>query len=156
MLYSILKKCELTTTVGQKVGNITDLLVDTRKIPWTVKKIALKTRTLGRKTFALPIDQVEKVNKTQKNVLVVGYVEPEPSPTLSKVDMMFLTDLTKKNAVSEDDENIGKIYDFDVSTLTKPWTVEKVLIKTGIKKRRLRISVDRVKSIEKNVIIKPE
>jgi len=155
MLYSILKKCELTTPIGEKIGKITDLLVDTRETPWTVKKITLKKRILG-KSFAYPIDQVEKVNKTQKNVRITGYVKPETPPTLSKVDMMFLGDLTKKNAVSEDGEKIGKIYDFDVSTLTKPWTVEKVLIKTGIKKRRLRISVDRIKTTEKNVIIKPE
>ena len=155
MLYSILKKCELTTPIGEKIGKITDLLVDTRETPWTVKKITLKKRILG-KSFAYPIDQVEKVNKTQKNVRVTGYVKPETPPTLSKLGMMFLGDLTKKNAVSEDGEKIGKIYDFDVSTLTKPWTVEKVLIKTGIKKRRLRISVDRIKTIEKNVMIKPE
>jgi len=155
MLYSILKKCELTTPIGEKIGKITDLLVDTRETPWTVKKITLKKRILG-KSFAYPIDQVEKVNKTQKNVRITGYVKPETPPTLSKVDMMFLGDLTKKNAVSEDGEKIGKIYDFDVSTLTKPWTVEKVLIKTGIKKRRLRISVDRIKTTEKNVIITPE
>lgn len=155
MLYSILKKCELTTPIGEKIGKITDLLVDTRETPWTVKKITLKKRILG-KSFAYPIDQVEKVNKTQKNVRVTGYVKPETPPTLSKLGMMFLGDLTKKNAVSEDGEKIGKIYDFDVSTLTKPWTVEKVLIKTGIKKRRLRISVDRIKTIEKNVMINPE
>jgi sporulation protein YlmC with PRC-barrel domain len=86
--------------------------------------------------------------------LVIGYVEPEPSPTLPEVDATSLTDLTKKTAVSEDGENIGKISDFDISTLTKPWTVNKIIIKTGIKKRRLRISVDRVKQVEKNVIIK--
>jgi len=156
MLYSILKKCELTTPIGEKIGKITDLLVDTRKTPWTVKKITLETRRMLGKSFAYPIDQVEKVNKAQKNVRVTGYVEPEAPPALSKVDMMFLGDLTKKNAVTEDGEKIGKIYNFDVSTVTKPWTVEKVLIKTGIKKRRLRISVDRVKTIEKDVMIKPE
>jgi len=155
MLYSILKKCELTTPIGEKIGKITDLLVDARETPWTVKKITLKTRMFG-KSFAYPIDQVEKVNKAQKNVRITGYVEPETPPMLSKVDMMFLGDLTKKNAVTEDGEKIGKIYNFDISTLTKPWTVEKVLIKTGIKKRRLKISVDRVKTIEKNVVIKPE
>jgi len=155
MLYSILKKCELTTPLGEKIGKITDLLVDARETPWTVKKITLKTRILG-KSFAYPIDQIEKVNKAQKNVRITGYVEPETPPALSKVDMMFLGDLTKKNAVTEDGEKIGKIYNFDVSTLTKPWTVEKVLIKTGIRKRRLKISVDRVKTIEKNVVIKPE
>jgi sporulation protein YlmC with PRC-barrel domain len=154
MLYSILKECELTTRNGQKVGNITNLLVNTRETPWTVKKITFKTRALGRKTFAFPIDRVEKINKTQKTVLVIGYVEPEPSPTLPEVDATSLTDLTKKTAVSEDGENIGKISDFDISTLTKPWTVNKIIIKTGIKKRRLRISVDRVKQVEKNVIIK--
>lgn len=156
MLYSILKKCELTTPIGEKIGKITDLLVDTRETPWTVKKITLKTRRMLGKSSAYPIDQVEKVNKTLKNVRVKGYVEPETAPTLSKVDMMHLGDLTKKTAVTEDDEKIGKIYNFDVSTLTKPWTVEKVLIKTGIRKRRLRISVDRVKTIEKDVTIKPE
>ena len=155
MLYSILKKCELTTPIGEKIGKITDLLVDIRETPWTVKKITLKTGMFG-KSFAYPIDQVGKVNKAQKNVRVTGYVEPEQPPTLSKVDMMFLRDLAKKNAVTEDGEKIGKIYDFDVSTVTKPWIVEKVLIKTGIKKRRLRISVDRVKTREKNVTIKPE
>jgi len=155
MLYSILKKCELTTPIGEKIGKITDLLVDTCKTPWTVKKIALKTRMLG-KSFAYPIDQVEKVDKTQKTVQVTGHVEPETPPTLSKVDMMYLEDLTKKNAVTEDGEKIGKIYNFDISTVTKPWTVEKVLIKTGIRKRRLRISVDRIKTIEKDVMIKPE
>ena len=156
MLYSILKKCELTTPIGEKIGKITDLLVDTRETRWTVKKITLKTRRMLGKSFAYPIDQVENVNKTQKNVRVTGYVEPETPPTLSKVDMMFLEDLTKKDAVTEDGEKIGKIYNFDVSTLTKPWTVEKVLIKTGIRKRRLRISVDRVKTIEKDVVIKAE
>ena len=155
MLYSILKKCELTTPIGEKIGKITDLLVDTRETPWTVKKITLKTRRMLGKSFAYPIDHVGKVDKTQKNVRVKGYVEPETAPTLSKVDMMYLGDL-KKTAVTEDDEKIGKIYNFDVSTLTKPWTVEKVLIKTGTRKRRLRISVDRVKTIEKNVTIKPE
>ena len=156
MLYSILKKCELTTPIGEKTGKITDLLVDARETPWTVKKIALETRRMLGKSFTYPIDQVGKVNKAQKNVRVTGYVEPETPPTVSKVDMMFLGDLTKKDAVTEDGEKIGKIYNFDVSTVTKPWTVEKVLIKTGIKKRRLRISVDRVKTIEKNVVIKAE
>ena len=155
MLYSILKKCELTTPIGEKIGKITDLLVDTRETPWAVKKITLKTRRMLGKSFAYPIDHVGKVDKTQKNVRVKGYVEPETAPTLSKVDMMYLGDL-KKTAVTEDDEKIGKIYNFDVSTLTKPWTVEKVLIKTGTRKRRLKISVDRVKTIEKNVTIKPE
>ena len=156
MLYSILKKCELTTPIGEKIGKITDLLVDARETPWTVKKITLKTRRMPGKSFTYPIDHVGKVNKTRKNVRVTAYVEPETPPSLSKVDTMFLGDLTKKTAVTEDGEKIGKIYDFDVSTLTKPWTVEKVLIKIGTRKRRLRISVDRVKTIEKNVTIKPE
>ena len=140
--------------VGQKVGSITDLVVNTREIPWTVKKIAFKKRTLKGKTLALVINRVKKVDKTQK-VIIVNYGETEPSPKLSKIEMMLLNDLTKKNAISEDHEDIGKIYDFDVSTLTNPWTVEKVLLKPGIKKRRLRISVDRVKLLGKNVVIEP-
>lgn len=152
MLYSILKECDLTTRSGLKVGKVVDLLVDTSVTPWTVKKITFKTRLLGRKDSALPIDRVE-VDKSERNLSVAGYVQPEPSPERSEVDMRFLSDLTKKDAVSEDGENLGYIYDFDVATLTKPWTVEKVMIRTGTRKRRLKISVDRVKQTENSVTI---
>ena len=140
------------TRSGLKVGKVADLLVDTSVTPWIVKKITFKTGVLGRKDSALPIDRVE-VDKTQRNLSVAGYVQPEPSPERSEVDMRFLSDVTKKDAVSEDGENLGYIYDFDVATLTKPWTIEKVMIRTGTRKRRLKISVDQVKQTEKSVTI---
>jgi sporulation protein YlmC with PRC-barrel domain len=59
-----------------------------------------------------------------------------------------------KEVLSSDGHEIGKVYDFDVPLKLKTWTIWKILIKRGIKERRLRLGQDEIESIAENVMLK--
>lgn len=147
MLYSELKNYEVTIPLGEKIGKFEGMIIDDK---WNIKEIVVHPGIL-KESVLYDIKDVEEINEEEKKIIIAGTATHKPLHEHSTRIQMSTEDLIDKKVVSNDDEHVGKLHDFDFSVETK--TIGKVLISRGMKERRLRLSPSKLKEIEEEIVL---
>ncbi len=87
---------------------------------------------------------IQKYDRFERMVIFKNESAPEPAPPHSSLGAVLGKDLMGMKVYSSDNKRVGKVYDFVIGTQLQQWTVWKLLIRVGVKKRRLRLALDDV------------
>lgn len=148
----LFEKYEIVNSVGESMGKIKEVYIDLET--WKIEALKISPG-ITKSSYLLKIGSIEDVNLEEHFMIIndefeKGEIPKEPSKKLYPYD-----ELQTKQVVDSDGEKVGKIYSveipYDKLGTFKIW---KILIKTGIKDRRLRISPDEVKYVMKDINLK--
>jgi len=154
MLYKQILKHNLVKPIEGKVGKLIGMIINTQT--WQVSHlVADRTGMLDitETKVLIPLEYVKKIELDSNQFLLAEEHKEEEVPKVSKSDMFMCKDFINKKVLSSDGKKIGKIYDFDIPEKLNVWKVWKIMIKTGLKKRRLRISPEDIKIVGKEIIL---
>jgi len=152
VLFTELKHYEVVDKLGKEVGKVDDLIVDLSS--WNITGIKLAHGILRKKVIH-KLDHIEKTDEHEKRIVIPADAPEEEPPEKSTFSSAFLDDdLIHKEVISNDNNEIGKIYDIDIPINLKKWKVWKILIKRGLKERRLRIGPDDIEEVSEEVKLK--
>lgn len=146
MLLVELKKYVGTTSLGEKLGKVHCIAMNTRA--WTVEDIILKKPL--RKPEEYKLGAVKSLDETEKRIILEGKGETVREASL---DHMPCCEFMKKKVVSSDGKDAGKIYDLVIATQFAPWKIDKLLIHLKPLKRRLRLDISKIKSISDKIML---
>ncbi len=150
MLYTKLKGYVIRTPSGLEPGKVSDLVVDLDN--WMITWVIVSEGLL-KKHVAYPASAIISMDEFEKVVLIQD-MDPEDEPEESSTQAR-MKDLTGMKVSTVEGEDVGKLYDLDVTTKLKKWKVWKILIRMGFQERRLRISPADVRDISDQLIIEP-
>ena len=152
MLWSNMEGTKIVTPLGDKIGTLDDLEFNGET--WKVSYVIIKEGALKRKYFAVEPAKIEI--KEDEDIELSPEVERKDYEFMDppSIHHMYITDLIGKKVESSDGEIIGKVYDVDVATELEQWEIWKILIKVGIKERRLRIGPDEIKDLGETLVLK--
>lgn len=149
ILFSQLEGYEIQSQMGDTMGKMKDLVIDTSN--WKVKGLVIKDKKI--RSLVNPHDL--KIEWDNERIILSPEVKAiEDTQEKSSVHNLYLSDLVKKHVISSDEEKVGRIFDVEITTELKDWEVWKLLIKVGFKKRRLRMKPKKIGKLGKDVSIK--
>lgn len=145
MLEDMLEKYEIVNSVGEHMGKIKEIYIDLES--WDIKAMKVSPGVL-KGSFLLNVKDIQTVDLEGKKMVVIDDHEKGELPESSTKKLYPYDELTKRHVVDSEGEKVGKVYSLEIpyhklGTL-KIW---KLLIKTGIKDRRLRISPTEVHEV---------
>jgi sporulation protein YlmC with PRC-barrel domain len=152
VLFSELEDYEVVDKLGKKVGKVDDLIVDLST--WNITGIKLAHGILRKKVIH-KLEHIEKTDEHEKMIVIPADApveEPLEKSTFSSA--LLDDDLLHKEVISSDNNEVGKVYDIDIPISLKKWKVWKILIKRGMKERRLRINTDDIDSVSDEIKLK--
>ena len=143
ILFSQMEGYEIRSQMGDRMGKMKDLVIDTSN--WKVKGLVIAEKK--KRMLVNPHDL--KIEWAEEKIILSPEVRTvEDLQEKSSVHNMYLSDLVKKHVISSDDEEVGRIFDVEITTELKDWEVWKLLIKVGFKKRRLRIKPKKIRKLD--------
>lgn len=150
MLGSKLKDFVVIDSLGEKVGHVKDMIVDTTKDEWDIVDVLIsKGMIKGKGVFSF--DSIEKIDENEEEIVLKEHAEIDDlNEEKFGHDYILMDEIKDKKIFSEDEEEIGKIYDFVVATTLTPWKTIKLLVHPHehiIKGRRIRLDVDNISKI---------
>lgn len=157
ILGSELDKFEVVDSLGEEIGKIKDLIVDTTKNEWKVKEIIISKGIL-KGDNVVNIDTINKFDEDEKNISLkegtqlIDFDEDKLTHTYLTMDAV-----KDRKVFSSDEEEIGKIYDYVLAETMTPWQVIKILIRPHehfLKGRRIRLDVENILEIKDVITIK--
>jgi sporulation protein YlmC with PRC-barrel domain len=152
VLYSELKDFKVYSQLGDDRGSINDLIIDLSN--WDIKNLIISPGMIRKNVMYKPGD-LKEVKESEKKIIISGDLNEEELPESSTFNSAFAdNDLIGKEVVTKDNQDIGKVYDFDVPLKLDNWMVWKILIKRGLKERRLRVGPDEIESVSDKIILK--
>jgi len=152
MLYSRVKGFEFKKAIEGIIGKQVGMILNTNT--WRVTHFVI-SHGMGKKSKKLIHEKyVKKFDMDNNLILLTDEHEEEDIPTISKRAMFMCKDFVGISVVSSDNKKIGKVTDFDIPEKLKIWKVWKIMISTGFKSRRLRISPEEIKSLEQEMVLR--
>ncbi|MBN1539541.1 MAG: PRC-barrel domain-containing protein [Candidatus Thermoplasmatota archaeon] len=149
MLMKDLEGCKVVNTVGEHVGKIREAYVDLDK--WEINAFELSPGTL-KKNIILDLRDIQKVDIEERTMVVRDSFKGGEPPKMPVKNMYPLKELMDLHVVDADGEKVGRIYDLEVPyEKLRNFRVWKVLIRTGIKERRLRLSTAEIAEVMNEV-----
>ena len=152
-----LDKFEVIDSLGEEIGKVKDIIVDTTKNEWKVIEIIISKGILkGDKV--INIDTINKFDEDEKNISLkegtqlIDFDEDKLTHTYLTMDAV-----KNRKVNSKDEEEIGKIYDYVIAETMTPWQVIKILIRPHehfLKGRRIRLDVENILEIKDVITIK--
>jgi len=152
MLHSQAKGFEFFKPIEGKIGKLVGMIIDTDK--WRVTHFVI-SRGMG-KTAKMLINEkfIKQFDITNNQIFVTDEHEEEEVPTTSKREKFMCKDFIGINVVSADGTKIGKVTDFDIPEKLKIWKIWKIMISTGFKSRRIRISPEDIRSLGQEMTLR--
>jgi len=134
---------QVRDSLGNMVGGIKDLVVDTTVEPWPVRELMVGTGALEKKivdfTEIALIDEANRVMELHDGAVLSEFRRDELSRDRLPLDEIKVREVTCENNVG-----LGDIYHFVITTGRPRWEVRKLLVKPRgdfLKGRRLRLDV---------------
>lgn len=146
MLYSKLKKYRMVTPLGDKIGKVKGVMLDSKD--WHVRNIVASSGFFKKVEYSF--DSVKNVDDNKMRIVIEGKSSLLEKSTLEYISM---DELMKKKIFSDDEKEIGKIYDAVITTKPEYWKMDKILIYHGAAKRRLRMSYSDIKSLTDKIVL---
>lgn len=143
-------------SLGNEVGSVKDIIVDTTAEHWPVREVVVGTGILEKKTVCfedvVAIDDQEKVLELRNDATLVSF--DKKALTQKR---LTLDEIKSRDVTCENDATIGGIYHFVVATGIPCWEVRNLLVKpkgdafTG---RRLRLDTKDVVEVKDTVRVR--
>jgi sporulation protein YlmC with PRC-barrel domain len=147
-----LKDYKVYTSLGQERGKISGLVVDLSN--WQIKNVIISPGLLKRKMF-VKLEDIQEADESEKKITIPGDVQEADMIKTSSISAAIVDEtLIHKDVVSKDGEKVGEVYDLEVPLKLKKWKIWKVLIKRGMKERRLRYGPEEIESVSEKIILK--
>lgn len=152
MLAEIIEKYRVVNSVGNTIGKVKDIHIDLNT--WKIEAFEISPGAL-KKDFLLRASEIVKFDEKDQIVIVADDYLSEEVPKTPRKDLFPFDELKKKNVLDRNEEKVGKVYNLEIPfEKLKVLKVWKLLIKTGISDRRLRISITEVEEIMENITLK--
>lgn len=149
MLIKKMEECKVVNTVGEPVGKIREAYIDLEK--WEIKAFEISPGTL-KKNIILDLRDLKKVDIEDRTIMVRDSFKRGEPPKMPVKNMYPLKELMDLQVIDADGEKVGRIYDLEVPyEKLENFKVWKVLIRTGIKEKRLRLSTAEIAEVIKEV-----
>ncbi len=149
ILYSKIRKKKIDTPIKESEGKLVDVLVDDSEDYWEAEEVMIKTGMIKGDIVFLPTVDIEEIEE-ETNITIkksLNNASEEPA----KAFPIRLEDIKGYIVKNSEGEELGKVYDYEISTDVEPWIVWKLLVKpTNLSplKRRARFSTEDVDKIE--------
>ncbi len=148
MLLQTILRSKCFTSLGDRVGKLVELYLE--EGTWEIKYAAL-SRGFWRHDRYYPITYL--IVGQGKNITIL------PENVVEAVDEEVATALLPAThflgceVVGKNDRSVGKLYDIDLFIRYKKWSFWKILIRSGIKERRLRLDASLIGTVGKTLIL---
>lgn len=149
MLEEMFEKYEIVNDVGEHIGKIKEVYIDLNT--WEIKALKISPGVV-KSSFMMDIGSIRTVDLERHKMIVEDSFERKDLPETASKSMYPYNDLQKHHVMDSEGEKVGKIYSLEIPyEKLKSFKIWKLLIRTGIKERRLRISPTEVGSVMKDI-----
>jgi len=152
MLMKILEEYKVSNTVGEHVGKIKEAYIDLDK--WEIVAFEVSPGAL-KKNVLIDLEEMVKLDMDEKTLVVKDDHQVKEVPDTPVKHLYPLDHLMDLHVVDADGEKVGKIYNLEVPyEKLRKFKIWKILIRTGIKEKRLRLSPSEIKEVMKEIHLK--
>lgn len=152
MLTKILEEYKVVNSVGEELGKVKEAYIDLEK--WTVAAFEISHGVL-KKHYLLKTSEILKLDMENQQMLVKDDHETVEIPKTPTKVLYPMDELKKLHVLDKDGGKVGKLYNLEVPyEKLKNFNVWKVLIKTGFKDRRLRLSPAEISEVMTEIRLK--
>ena len=152
MLEELYEKFEIVNSVGEHIGKIKEVYLDLDI--WEIKAFKISPSAL-KKSYLIELKEIQKVDLEDKKLIVGDEVEKKEVPEKPTKKLYPYDELMKLHIVDKEGEKVGKITSLEIPyEKLKKFKVWKILIKTGLKERRLRVSTSEVDKVMEKIHLK--
>ena len=157
MLGSELEGFKAVDSLGEEIGAVKDVVVDTTEKEWNVKEIVFSKGILkGEGVFSFA--DIVKLDEDEKRIMLKEGAElREFDDEKFTHEYLSMDSVKERDVFDSNEEEIGKIYDYVLSTSLSPWQVIKILIRPSedrLKGRRIRLDVENISKIKDVITVK--
>ncbi|MGA1848638.1 MAG: PRC-barrel domain-containing protein [Thermoplasmatota archaeon] len=152
MLAEILEKYHVVNSVGEEFGKVKEAYLNLET--WEVSGFEISPGAL-KKHFLLKLQEIQKIDTDEKFLVVKDDFERAEVPKVPVKGLYPLDRLMSAHVVDSEGKKVGKIYNLEIPyEKMKKLKVWKVMIKTGIKERRLRLSPAEIADVKEEIHLK--
>ena len=152
MLENLIEKYKIENSLGEAIGRIKDFVIDVES--WRIMQFEVSPSIL-KKDILINIGDIREIDHEEKLVVLKEGGEPHDIPTKLDKGLISFHDLKKLHVSDKDGKKVGKIYHLEVPIeKLKTYKVWKILIKVGIKERRLRLSTSEIHEVGDEVTLR--
>ena len=145
MLEKMLEKYRVVDSVGNKVGKLKDIYLNLDT--WKGTAFEYSPGAL-KKDKVFTVSQIDRMDHDKGTIILKDKFEDMDPPEKTKREMYPFKEIQKLQVVDSMGEKVGKVYNIDIPVeKLKDFKVWKLLIRVGIKDRRLRISPQEISEI---------
>jgi sporulation protein YlmC with PRC-barrel domain len=138
MLAKLIEEYKVVNSVGNNVGKIKDIFIDLNN--WMIVGFEVTPGPL-KKDFLIKVDDVVKFDESDKIIIINDDFKTEDVPEYPMKERYPFEELKKHQVKDSEGGKVGKIYNLEIPfEKLKTFKVWKVLVRTGISERRLRLS----------------
>jgi len=154
MLLERMEKFKVVNSVGMDIGKIRDVYL--KMGDWKISGLKLSPGPL-KKSLMVDIKDIIDIDVDASCVRIKDDFKQMDVPEGTTTNHFPYSELRKRPVVDKKGEKVGKIYDLEIPLkemhTEKVW---KVLVRTGFKDRRLRLSTDEVDGVKDEISLKKE
>jgi sporulation protein YlmC with PRC-barrel domain len=152
MLAEILDEYHVVNSVGEEFGKVKEAYLDLNI--WEVSGFEVSPGAL-KKHFLLKLGEIERIDTEGKLLVVKDDFDKGEVPKVPVKGLYPLDRLMSAHVVDSEGKKVGKIYNLEIPyEKMKKLKVWKVMIKTGIKERRLRLSPAEISDVKEEIHLK--
>lgn len=153
MLYSEMIRRAVHIPGERKKAKVVDIVASKGKSHWRAGELMIESGFIDKEGAFYPVNIVSGLSENG-DLYINRYITGDDKPKIR--DAIYLSDLVKKTVIDAKNEEVGKIYDFEIYVGKVPWMVWKILVNpTGLSttKRRVRIPVKDIEEIKGEKVI---
>jgi len=152
MLMELLEEYKVTNTVGEHVGRIKDAYLDLDK--WEIVAFKVHPGTF-KKNILIDLKDMDRLDMEDKTLVIKDNYDVREVPDTPMKGFYPVEELMNLTVVDAEGSKVGKIYNMEIPyEKLRKFKVWKVLIRTGIKERRLRLSPSDIREVMQEIHLK--
>ncbi len=151
ILFSQIRRRKVQTSADKGTPKVVDLIGTKSKNYIKIIEMKGDTGLINQKAEYFPIKAVKPLKKGDEDI----YLKDSKSAHKQSRGEISLSSLKNAKVYDADDEEIGRVYDYEIYIEEMPWLVWKILVKShliSVIERRLRIPLKYVSKLEGNKI----
>ncbi|MFO8051609.1 MAG: PRC-barrel domain-containing protein [Thermoplasmatota archaeon] len=152
MLMELLEEYKVVNTVGEHVGKIKDAYLDLGK--WEIAGFMVHPGAFKKSIF-IDLKDMDRLDMENKTLVVRDNYDAGEIPNTPTKGFYPVEELMDLKVLDADGSKVGKIYNMEIPyEKLQKFKVWKVLIKTGIKEKRLRLSPSEIREVMQEIHLK--
>lgn len=152
-LYSEIRKMKVNTPIEENAGKIIDILGHKSGKYWECKEVEIRSGLIKSEKNYFEVEDFDNVEKEW--IEMDKGIEDGKDSYSTPIDIS-LSNMKGKKVITQDEEEVGVIYDYEIQVDSRPWKVWYILVRPGgisPTKRRKRVSMEDIKSVETEQVI---